>query len=112
MKALLIFPFFYLYEVIAGALRVSRDVLSPRPQLRPVLLRVPVDLPSAGHRLMLAALVTMTPGTLSVAETEDGRELLVHSLYGAEDPEKEIRHIQEKYATMVGSLRLPFTRHD
>jgi multicomponent Na+:H+ antiporter subunit E len=111
MKELLIFPFFYLYEVVSGALRVARDVLSPRPRLNPVLLRVPVDLPGPGHRLLLAALVTMTPGTLSVAETDDGRELLVHSLYGGGDPEAEIRHIQEKYATFVGAIRLPFKSH-
>ena len=112
MKALLFFPFFYLYEIAAGALRVTRDVLSPVPRLRPVLLRVPVDLPGPLHRLVLAALVTMTPGTLSVDEAEGGRVLLVHSLYGGDDPEREIRHIQEKYAALVGSIRLPFTRHD
>jgi multisubunit Na+/H+ antiporter MnhE subunit len=107
MKALLIFPFFYLFEIVVGALRVSRDVLSPHPKLSPVLLRVPMDLPTGIHRLALASLVTMTPGTLSVDEIEDGRILLVHSLYGGEDPEAEIRHIQEKYASRVASIRLP-----
>jgi multicomponent Na+:H+ antiporter subunit E len=111
MKALLIFPFFYIYEIVLGALRIARDVLSPRPRLRPVLLRVPVDLPGDVHRLALAALVSMTPGTLSVEEADDGRTLVVHSLYGADDPEAEIRHIQEKYAARVASIRLPFLRH-
>lgn len=111
MKALLVFPFFYIREIAAGALRISRDVLSRKPKLRPVLLHVPVDLPSNVHRLMLAALVSMTPGTISVDETDGGRTLLVHSLYGAEDPEKEIRHIQEKFAALVASIRLPFIRH-
>lgn len=111
MKALLIFPFFYIYEIAAGALRIAKDVLSPEPRLRPVLLRVPVDLPSDVHRLALAALVSMTPGTLSVDEADDGRTLLVHSLYGGDDPEGEIRHILEKYAARVASIRLPFVRH-
>ncbi|MEM9237152.1 MAG: Na+/H+ antiporter subunit E [Verrucomicrobiota bacterium] len=111
MKALLFFPFFYVFEIAAGALRIARDVLAPHPRLRPVLLRVPVDLPSDVHRLILAALVAMTPGTLSVDEVDEGRTLLVHSLYGGDDPEGEIRHIQEKYAALVGSIRLPFVRH-
>lgn len=111
MKALLFFPFFYVFEIALGALRIARDVLAPHPKLSPIMLRVPIDLPSDVHRLALAALVSMTPGTLSVDEADDGRTLLVHSLYGGDDPEAEIRHIQEKYAALVGSIRLPFTRH-
>lgn len=111
MIALLIFPFFYIYEIFVGAMRVSRDVLSPRPKLSPVLLRVPVDLPSGVHRLVLASLITMTPGTLSVDEIDGGRALLVHSLYGGEDPDAEIRHIQEKYASRVACIWLPFCKY-
>lgn len=111
MRALLIFPFFYVYKIATGALRIARDVLSPAPKLSPVLLHVPVDLPSDLHRLVLAALVSMTPGTLSVDEADDGRILLVHSLYGGEDPEAEIHHIQEQYAARVRAIRLPFQRH-
>lgn len=111
MKELLIFPFFYVYEIAAGALRISKDVLSPHPRLRPVMLHVPIDLPSDAHRLTLAVLVSMTPGTISVEQEDDGRTLLVHSLYGGDDPEAEIRHIQESYAARVASLRLPFRRN-
>lgn len=111
MKALLFFPFFYVLEIVRGALRIARDVLAPRPRLSPVMLRVPIDLPSDVHRLALAALISMTPGTLSVDEADEGRTLIVHSLYGGGDPEAEIRHIQKKYAALVGSIRLPFTRH-
>lgn len=111
MKELLIFPFFYLKEVATGALRIAKDVLSPKTTLHPVLLRVPINLPSDGHRFALAALVTMTPGTLSVDEEDDGRVLVVHSLYGGRDPEAEIRHIQDRYASFVGRIRNPFHRH-
>lgn len=111
MKALLLFPFFYVYEIAAGALRIARDVLSVSPRLRPVVLHVPVDLPSPVHRLALASLISMTPGTISIDEEDGGRILLVHSLYGNDDPEAEIRHIQQRYATLIGSIRLPFIRH-
>ena len=111
MIHLITFPFFYLREIIAGALRIARDVLSPNPRFRPILLHVPVDLPSDSHRLILAALVSMTPGILSVDQSNDGRVLYVHSLYGGENPASEIRHIQEKYASRVASLRIPFIRH-
>jgi multicomponent Na+:H+ antiporter subunit E len=104
MKSLLIFPFFYLHAIITGALRIAWDVLSPKPNLHPVLLRVPVDLRSVRQRLLLANLVSMTPGTLSVDEEDDGRILVVHSLYGGEDPDAEMREIKERYERVVARL--------
>jgi len=111
MKTLLIFPFFYLGEIVSGAMRVARDVLTPKPDLKPVLLHIPVDLPSDAHRLLLACLVSMTPGTVSVDQSADGSILTIHSLYGGGDPAGEIEHIQKRYVAMVAKLRIPFTGH-
>ncbi len=104
MKALLIFPFFYLRAIVGGALRISRDVLTPHPRLNPVLLRVPLDIRSPRQRLLLANLVSMTPGTLSVDEEDDGRTLIVHSLYGGTDPAGELREIKDRYESVVAKL--------
>jgi len=104
MKALLIFPFFYLREITAGALRIAKDVLSPKPELDPVMLRVPVSLKSDWQRLLLANLVSMTPGTLSVGEEEGGSILIVHSLYGGADPAAELSHIKDRYESVVARL--------
>ncbi|MFK7911907.1 MAG: Na+/H+ antiporter subunit E [Akkermansiaceae bacterium] len=104
MKHLIIFPFFYLMEIVLGALRIAKDVVSPKPDLHPVMLRVPIDLKSDLQRLLLANLVSMTPGTLSVAEENDGGILVVHSLYGGADPESELKHIKDRYETIVARL--------
>ncbi|MBT8043778.1 MAG: Na+/H+ antiporter subunit E [Verrucomicrobiae bacterium] len=104
MKHLIIFPFFYLMEIALGALRIAGDVLAPKPKLQPVMLRVPVDLKTDMQRLLLANLISMTPGTLSVGEEKNGSILLVHSLYGGADPEQEIQHIKSKYETVVARL--------
>lgn len=104
MKDLLIFPFFYLRAIVAGALRIAWDVLSPDPKLNPVLLRVPLDIRSPRQRLLLANLVSMTPGTLSVDEENDGRILLVHSLYGGANPGAELREIKDRYENVVAKL--------
>ncbi len=103
--ALAAFPFFYLREVVAGALRIAWDVFHPRPRLRPVLVRVPLpDLPDT-KKLLLANLVTMTPGTLAVDLIHRDSVLLVHSLYDAHRPERLITHIQTRYLPIV--TRLP-----
>lgn len=104
MKALLLFPFFYLWAIISGALRIAKDVLAPKPDLHPVLLRIPLGLKSHRQRLLLANLVSMTPGTLSVDEEDEGRVLVVHSLYGGLDPKGEIREIKDRYESVVAKL--------
>ena len=101
---LLYFPFYYVWEIIAGALRISWDVLHPRPKLAPVLVRVPVEKLSARQRLVLAALVTMTPGTLSVDLLDEADQLVVHGLYDAKDPEALLATIRNRYQPVVAKL--------
>lgn len=98
------FPLFYLREMIAGTLRISWDVFHPRPNLRPVLVRVPVRLRSRNQRLILANLITMTPGTLSVDFSDDDSALLVHGLYAGDDPAALVRSIQGRYLPVVARL--------
>jgi len=104
MKMILIFPFLYLWDVLIGGLRVARDILSPKPDLHPILLRIPVSLASPTKRFFLANLVSMTPGTVSVAEEDEGRTLVVHSLYGGRDPDAVIKEIQTRYESFLAQL--------
>ncbi|MDQ8189825.1 Na+/H+ antiporter subunit E [Roseibacillus persicicus] len=104
MKSLLIFPLFYLKEVLTGSLLVARDVLFPRQRIAPVLLNVPLQSLTPRQRLLLACLISMTPGTISVAEEEGGRTMNVHSLYGANDPQPVIDHLKSRYESIVAKL--------
>ncbi|MEM8953832.1 MAG: Na+/H+ antiporter subunit E [Verrucomicrobiota bacterium] len=104
MIKVLMFPLFYLWEILTGSLRVGRDVLSPKPNIQPVILRVPVNLENPRKRLLLAALVSMTPGTLSIREEDEGDILVVHSLYGGSDPDAAITHIKAHYESVVARL--------
>lgn len=104
MKLILLFPFLYLKDVILGSLRVAKDILSPNPDLKPVLLHVPVSLTSPTKRFFLANLISMTPGTITVDEQDDGRTLLVHSLYAGDDPKAAIAEIQTRYESFLAQL--------
>ena len=103
---LLYFPFFYLWEIVAGALRISWDVFHPRPKLAPVLVHVPTGTLTHRQRLALACLVTMTPGTLSVDLVEDDSTLVVHGLYARDHPEALLATIQNRYRPAVERLPL------
>lgn len=103
---LLFFPFFYLWEILVGALRISWDVFHPRPRLAPILVRVPVDALSPRQRLVLSCLVTMTPGTLSVDLSDGDSTLVVHGLYARDDPQALLTTIQTRYQPTVARLPL------
>lgn len=72
----------YLYylvkEIIAANITVSRMILTRKEQMEPVLVHVHTDLKTETARMMLANSITLTPGTITVALTEN--DLLVHCL--------------------------------
>jgi multicomponent Na+:H+ antiporter subunit E len=78
------FAAFFAKEVVVSALRVARAVLSPRPRLRPALVRVPLDVRTDVQITALAVLVTLTPGTLALEVSPDRRTLLVHAMFAAD----------------------------
>lgn len=74
--------FQYLYylvkEIIAANITVSRMILTRKEQMEPVIVHVRTDLKTETARMMLANSITLTPGTITVALTEN--DLLVHCL--------------------------------
>ena len=76
----LILTLSFLYELVMSAVRVAILVLSPRMELRPGIfayrLRVNTDFEIA----LLANLITLTPGTLSVDVSADRRTLFIHTI--------------------------------
>lgn len=75
---------FFLREVFVSALRVARDVLSPRVRMRPAIVEVPLDLRRDEQITLLAILITLTPGTIALDVTPDRRVLVVHAMFAAD----------------------------
>lgn len=57
-----------------------RAALAPPGRLRPAILAVPLDVRSPVAITLFADMVTLTPGTTSLAVSADGRTLYVHCL--------------------------------
>lgn len=72
---------FYLWELLLANLRVAHDVLTPRHLARPGIIAVPLDARTDAEITLVANLLTMTPGDLSVDVSTDRRVLYVHSLF-------------------------------
>lgn len=84
----------FVQELAASAVRVGLLVLRPRLDLRPALIAFPLTATRDVEITLLANLVTLTPGTLSVDVSADGKFLLIHAIDVA-DREELIRSIRE-----------------
>lgn len=75
------FAVFYLFELVAGSVRVAHDVLTPRDRMRPAILAFTTRARTDLELTVLSSLITLTPGTLCVAVAEDRRTLFVHAMF-------------------------------
>ena len=72
----------FVREVLLSAIKVAILVLTPnlRAHLRPGIIAFPLTATSDAEITLLANLITLTPGTLSVDVSADRRALYVHAL--------------------------------
>lgn len=73
----------FLWELMVSAVRVAVIVLRPnlRASLRPAIIAFPLTVKSDAEITLLANMITLTPGTLSVDVADDRSALYVHVLH-------------------------------
>jgi multicomponent K+:H+ antiporter subunit E len=85
------------HDIIAANFTVARIVLFvPNARLRSTWVAVPLALTRPEAITVLAATITLTPGTVSADLSADGRTLLVHCLH-APDPAAVLHTIKTRY---------------
>jgi len=83
-------------DIVLANIAVAKLVLGPLARLRPDFVEVPLE-PMHSHAVaLLATIITMTPGTVSVSLSQDARVLLVHAL-DVEDPVRLVATIKARY---------------
>jgi len=90
------FAFFFLYELVKANIQVAYDVITPTFYMTPGIVRVPLDAKTDFEITLLANLISLTPGTLSLDVSEDRKVLYVHSMY-IEDKDKFIQGIKNGF---------------
>lgn len=101
-KAIELIGYFFGQAVLAAA-RVAWDVVTPRVYAKPGVIAVPLDVRSDIGITVLAALVTLTPGTLALDVSEDRRVLYIHSMF-ISDPDEDRREIKRTMERRVMEL--------
>lgn len=97
------FAFFFLWELIVANLRVAYDVSTPGFRMKPAVVALPLDVKSDEEITLLANLISLTPGTLSLDVSTDRKVLYIHALYVGE-PEKFRRELKEGFERRVMEL--------
>lgn len=97
------FALFYLWELVLSSVRVAIDVLNPRLDLRPAVVRIPLQVRTNAEVTMLANLISLTPGTLSLEVSADNRFLYVHAM-DVENPDDLRRELHDALESRVLGL--------
>lgn len=85
-----------LWDILICNLRVAAQVLGPENKLKPGFIWLPLDIGNIHGIAALTSFITLTPGTVSAALSEDRRHLLVHVLH-LEDADALIAEIKSRY---------------
>jgi multicomponent Na+:H+ antiporter subunit E len=92
----------FLWELMVSAVKVALVVVRPDlgKAIRPALVAVPLTAKTDAEITLLANLITLTPGTLSVDVSPDRKVLYVHAL-SMDSREALIADIQTGFETKV-----------
>lgn len=72
---------YFSWELLQANLRVAHDVLTPKNHMKPAVVAIPLDVTTDEEITLLANLISLTPGTLSLEVSDDRKTLYVHAMY-------------------------------
>ncbi len=81
-------------ELLISNLKVLWDVITPRHISRPGIIALPLDARTDAEIMLVANLISLTPGTLSLDLSEDRRLLYIHVMF-LDDIERTRREIKQ-----------------
>jgi multicomponent Na+:H+ antiporter subunit E len=87
-------------ELILSNLRVAYSVLASPNTMAPGIVAIPLDIKSDAEITLLANMITLTPGTLSLDVSDDRRVLYVHGMH-VSDLEQFRHDIKSGFETKV-----------
>jgi multicomponent Na+:H+ antiporter subunit E len=91
---------YFVKELVVSNFRVLWDIITPGHISRPGIIGVPLDAASDLEIFLVANLLSLTPGTLSVDVSDDRRTLFVHVMF-LEDVEKTRMEIKQQLERRV-----------
>jgi len=100
---LLYFIVYVLWAIVVSNLSLAKLVLQPRPRLDPGIIAVPLTVSTGLEIMILATVITLTPGTISVdlGQNEQREQVLyVHNLTVG-NPEAFRRSVKDTFERLL-----------
>jgi multicomponent Na+:H+ antiporter subunit E len=94
------FVVIFLWEVVMANITIVQTVLSPKLDVTPAIIALPLDIETEAEITLLANMITLTPGTLSLDVSDDRSVLYVHAV-DVKDPEKVKQDIKQVFEKLV-----------
>ncbi|WP_085991837.1 Na+/H+ antiporter subunit E [Oceanobacillus senegalensis] len=96
IKLILIF----IRELILSNITMLKYIYSPKQLAEPGIFEIPLDVKSNWEITILTTLISLTPGTLSVAVSADNHYLYVHAM-NIDDTEESINDIKNSFEKAI-----------
>ncbi len=96
IPAIISFIMFFLKELMKANLIVAYDILTPQDHMNPGIIELELDAETDSEITLLANIITLTPGTLSIDLSEDRKKLYVHAMY-IQDIEKTKYELKNEF---------------
>jgi multicomponent K+:H+ antiporter subunit E len=94
-----------LWDIIVANFAVAQIVLGPSSAIRPVFVRVPLDIEGEFATTVLLMVISLTPGTITADLDDERSHVLVHAL-SEHDPDELVREIKKRYESVVKEIFL------
>jgi multicomponent Na+:H+ antiporter subunit E len=97
------FFLFFLYELLKANIQVAHDVITPKFYMQPGIVAFPLAAKSDLEITILANVISLTPGTLSLDVSDDKKILYIHAMY-VNDKEEFIQDIKNGFERRILSI--------
>lgn len=85
-----------LHDIVVASLQVARIIVTPKADINPAFIEVPLELRDPFVATILASIVSLTPGTVSVDVDQQRWVLHVHAL-NVDDRDELVAAIKQRY---------------
>ncbi|GGA68992.1 Na+/H+ antiporter subunit E [Ornithinibacillus halotolerans] len=90
----------FIRELILSNISILKLVYTPKPEIEPGIFALPLEVKSNWEITLLAHLITLTPGTLSVAVSDDNNTLYIHAM-DIDEVDESIREIKDSFEKAI-----------
>ncbi|MEI3606885.1 Na+/H+ antiporter subunit E [Pseudogracilibacillus sp. SE30717A] len=90
----------FIRELILSNIDIVKIVYKRKPDVEPGIFALPIDVKKNWEITLLANLITLTPGTLSVAISDDQSKIFIHAMH-IDDIQESINDIKNTFEKAI-----------